>query len=174
MQQFFSITLICLCIFSLNSCRKLRTFEMDYSTLLLIPSQTGINLPFNFYSPNIVTNSKARFESEGTSTKYVNTIFLSHLKLTVTNPSTADFDFLNEVQIFISTPNQSEVLIAEKKNIPEEQLKSIICDLKNVNLKDYISDEYYELRIRTVTNQINTQDITIRADQQYTVEAKIR
>lgn len=167
------LVIIAFTILSLSSCRKLGTFTMDYSTDIVIPSQTGINLPFNLYSPTITTNSKSRFESEGTSTKYVNTIFLTELKLSIKNPSSANFDFLDEIQIYISSPNQTEKLIAEKINIPNEQLKSFYCDLKNVDLKGFISDEFYDLRVRTVTDQINTQDITISVDQLYTVEAKI-
>ncbi len=160
-------------LLSCTSCRKLGTFTLDYSTDIVIPSQTGISVPFTVYSPDVETNSTSKFESEGTSTKYVNTIQLSQLKLSIINPSSANFDFIDEIQIFISAPGQNETLIAEKLNIPETQLTSFLCDVKDVNLKDFISQDYYELRVRTVTDQVFSQEITIRADQLYTVEANI-
>lgn len=160
-------------LLSCTSCRKLGTFTLDYSTDIVIPSQTGISVPFTVYSPDVETNSTSKFESEGTSTKYVNKIQLSQLKLSIINPSSANFDFIDEIQIFISAPGQNETLIAEKLNIPETQLTSFLCDVKDVNLKDFISQDYYELRVRTVTDQVFSQEITIRADQLYTVEANI-
>jgi Cu/Ag efflux pump CusA len=159
--------------FSTSGCKKLMTFTLDYSTELTIPSQAGINLPFNLYSPEVVTNSSARFESEGTSTKHLRTVYLGKLSLHITSPSSANFDFLNEIQIYISAPGVEEKLIAEKKNIPENQLKSLECDVKTVDLKEFIIQEYYELRVRTVTDQLVMQDVTIRADQEFIVEAKL-
>jgi len=172
-MKFISLSILILTTAGLSACKKLMTFTLDYSTEIVVPSQTGINLGLNLYSPEIETNSTARFESEGTSTKYVRTVYLGKLSLTITSPQAANFDFLNEVQVFITAPGMEEKLIAEKKNIPENQLKSIQCDVKPVDLKDYIIKDYYELRVRTVTEQLVIQDVTIRADQEFIVEAKL-
>jgi hypothetical protein len=44
---------------------------------------------------------------------------------------------------------------------------------KPVDFKDYIIKDYYEIRVRTVTEQLVIQDVTIRADQEFIVEAKL-
>lgn len=156
-----------------TSCKKLLTFNMDYTTYVSIPPQTILNSPFSFLTPEVETNSSAKFESEGTDTKNVKTIYLTQLKLSINSPQDANFDFISEIQIFIKAPGLDEKLIAEKKSIPKEQLKTLYCEVQGVELKEYISEEYFELRVRTVSDQPSTQEITIKADQVYSVEAKL-
>jgi len=172
MRKIFSFILLGLVLLC-GSCKKLRTFNLDYTTYVSIPPQTIINSPFSFFSPEVETNSSAKFESEGTNTQNVKTIFLTQLKMSISSPQNANFDFISEIQIFIDAPGLDEKLIAEKKNIPKEQLNSFYCEVKGVELKEYISKEYYELRVLTISDQPSTQEITIKADQVYTVEAKL-
>lgn len=161
-------------ILLLASCGKLGTFEVDHSVDVVIPSQFGVNLPFNINSPEVETNSEATFASEGTSTERVRSIQMEELKLSIVSPSNANFDFLNEIEVFISAPGMNEARVAHKTNIPETNLKSFFCDIEEVNLKDYISKENFSLRVRTVTDQMIFQDIQVRIDQKYKVRAKIR
>lgn len=156
------------------SCGKLGTFSVDHQVDVIIPSQFGVNLPFNVNSPEIETNSEATFESEGTSTKRINSIQLSELRFSIVNPPNADFDFLNEIEVFIKAPGVSEKRVAHKMDIPETGLTSFFCDIDEVNLKDYISKENFSLRVRTVTDQVVFQDIQVRIEQKYKVRAKIR
>jgi hypothetical protein len=157
-----------------SGCGRLGTFNVDHAVDVVIPSQFGINLPFNVNSPEIETNAEATFESEGTSTKRISSIQMSELKISIVNPSSADFDFLNEIEIFIKAPGLDEKRVAYKQNIPETSLKSFFCDIDEVNLKDYISKENFSLRVRTITDQVVFQDIQVRIDQKYKVRAKIR
>jgi hypothetical protein len=156
------------------SCGKLGTFNVEHSVDVIIPSQFGVNLPFNVNSPEIETNAEATFESEGTSTKRISSIQLSELRLSIVNPANADFDFLNEIEVFIKAPGLDEKRVAYKQNIPESGLKSFFCDIDDLNLKDYISKENFSLRVRTITDQVIFQDIQVRIDQKYKVRAKIR
>jgi hypothetical protein len=166
--------ILLLFIVLLSSCGRLGTFNVDHSVDVVIPSQFGVNLPFNVNSPEIETNAEATFESEGTSTKRISSIQLSELKFSLVSPANADFDFLNEIEIFIKAPGMTEMRVAYKQNIPETGLKSFFCDIDEVNLKDYISQENFSLRVRTVTDQVIFQDIQVRIDQKYKVRAKIR
>lgn len=171
--KLLSFSLLIVVLFC-TSCKKLLTFNVDYTTYVSIPPQTIINSPFSFFSPEVETNSSAKFESEGTNTENVKTIYLTQLKLSISSPQDANFDFISEIQIFIKAPDLEEKLIAEKKSIPKEQLTTLYCEVKGVELKEYISKEYFELRIRTVSDQPSTQEITIKADQIYSVEAKLK
>jgi hypothetical protein len=166
---YFSIALLLM-----TSCGKLGTFNIDQTVDVVIPSQFGVNLPFNVNSPEIETNAEATFESAGTSTKRISTIQLYELKLSIVNPTNADFDFLNEIEIFIKAPGLDEKRVAYKQDIPETGLKSFFCDIDDLNLKDYISKEHFSLRVRTITDQVIFQDIQVRIDQKYKVRAKIR
>lgn len=163
-----------LSMFLFASCGRLGTFKVDHSVDVVIPSQVGVNLPFNINSPEVETNSEATFASEGTSTKHVRSIQMEELKFSIVSPSSANFDFLNEIEVFISATGMSEVRVAYKTDIPETNLKSFFCDIEEVNLKDYISKENFSLRVRTVTDQMIFQDIQVRIDQKYKVRAKIR
>ena len=40
---------------------KLTQFDMNYDQTVVIPSSTGVNLPFNIFSPDVQSNSETTF-----------------------------------------------------------------------------------------------------------------
>jgi hypothetical protein len=95
------------------------------------------------------------------------------LKLTITSPSNETFSFLNSIEIFISSPNIEERKVAFKESIPANVGNQLICELVDVELQDYIKEETFKLRLKTVTDETIPQDVTIDVYTDFFVDAKL-
>jgi hypothetical protein len=74
----------------------------------------------------------------------------------------------------LSSPNNSEILVASKYNIPESGLKLIEMDLTSNNLKNFLQDASYNLRLKTVTDQTIFNDVTVTTNATFHVKARIK
>lgn len=165
-------------IVNLSACKKigkLKEFDLNYSEEIVIPANnTIINLPFNINSPETTTNTTEEYKNEGTEPKLVENVILSKLLFTIQTPASGNFNFLNSVEIYLSSPNNTEILVASKYNIPETGLTQLEMDVSTSNLKNYLQDETYKLRVKTTTDQTLTSDMTIRSDETFHVKARLR
>jgi hypothetical protein len=167
---------LCLLLLTASGCRKLdrlTVFTMPYSTTVTIPATSAINLPFNILTPEITTNSQQTFESNNTRKDLVEEIFLRKLHLTITDPTNGNFNFLNSINIYISSPNVSETRIAWKDNIPENNANSLQLEATAADLQSYIAADKFTLRVNTVTDQLINTDYTVKLDADFEVNAKL-
>lgn len=158
------------------SCKKknkLTQFTMSYAQTVVIPSSTGVNLPFNIFTPDMTTNSESTFEVNNTRKDLIQEIKLTKLDLLITSPSNGNFQFLKSVEIYISASGLQEVMIAKKDNIPSDIGNYINLDCLNSDLKEYIKKDQFKLRLNTVTDQIITSDYEIALNSKFLVDAKI-
>lgn len=178
MIKFIKNCVLLITIVNLSTCKKigkLKEFDLNYSEEIVIPANsTLINLPFNIDSPETSTNSTAEYKNEGTSSKLVESVVLSKLLFTIQSPASGNFNFLNSVEIYLSSPNNTEILVASKYNIPETGLTQLDMDVSATNLKNFLQDETYNLRVKTTTDQTITSDMTIRSDETFHVKARLR
>ncbi|GGH74668.1 hypothetical protein GCM10011318_20880 [Phaeocystidibacter marisrubri] len=159
-----------------TSCDKLNeltVFDISTTTEIVIPATTGINLPFSMTTPNIETNSSSTFENNDTRADLIQDIRLTDCELVITSPSSANFDFLNSIEIYISTQELPEVLVAEKQNIPEDGRTSLTLDVTNEDLSEYIKSERYDMRTKIVTDQVPGSEVRIDASTVFRVDAKV-
>ncbi len=154
------------------SCKKDKTveFDIDYTSNVTIPS-TGVtvNVPADFQSPEISTNSKNKFTEQETVQNLVDEIKLSRFNLSV---SSGDLNFVKSLNVYLKTTGMGDVLIATKTTIPQG-VSSFGMDLQDVNIKEYIFNDKIQFRV-TVTIQTglsNNQDLKI--DQSVHVKAKL-
>ena len=69
-----------------NSCKKideLTKFEMDYNATVVIPSTSGLGLPFSVLTPSVTSNSEATFEVNDTRKDLIEEILLKKLELRI-------------------------------------------------------------------------------------------
>jgi hypothetical protein len=161
---------------SLSGCKeidKLTQFNMDYNETVVILSSTGINLPFNLFTPDVESNSESTFSVNDTRKDLVEEIRLTKLDLTLTSPSNGDFSFLKSIEIFISADGLSEVKIAWKENIPSDVDNYIELETSDTDLKEYIKKDKFKLRLNTVTDELITSDQHIDIHSVFFVDAKI-
>lgn len=164
--------LIILVITALNvSCKKNKVteFNIDYTTTLSIPSSSiTVNIPADFTSPDINTDSKNKFISEKTVQNLVDEIKMTRFDLSV---ASGNLNFLKSLNIYLKTSGLGDVLIATKTVIPQN-VSSFGMDLQDVNVKEYIFNDKIQFRV-TVTIQTGlTATQQLKMDQTVHVKAK--
>jgi hypothetical protein len=174
MKRFFTYVFM---LAILTSCRKnkLKEFDLDYSQQFTIPGTTAVlNLPFNVVTPETTTNTESEYSNQNTSSKLIDEVTLSRLSFDVKSPAGMNFDFLNSIEIYISSYGYDEVLVASKYNIPQNGSTHLDLDVVNVDLKDYLAASSYKLRVKTVTDKNVTSDMTVQANETFHIKAKLK
>jgi hypothetical protein len=162
-----------LSIYSCKEIDKLTQFTMEYTSNSTIPATFGIDIPINIWTPDIPTNSETEFESNNTAKNLIEKIVLTKLDISITSPSSASFDFLKNIEIFISADGLSEKRIAWLSDIPKTGLKTIELNTSEEDLKEFIKADRYKLKTKTVTRQLISQDTDIEIKNRFFVDAKI-
>lgn len=149
-------------------------FNFSDSAEISIPAQNILPTGFlRIPSPEVQTSSQQAFANNNTEAKYVKEAILTELKLTITSPQTQTFSFLNEIKIYLSAPDQPEVLIASKTNIPATVGNELLLDVTGTNLKPYVQGDSYVIRTEAKLDEATTQEMKIRADMQFSVTAEV-
>ena len=105
MKYLYAILALSTIVFS--SCNKDGieiNFKMDYNTNFTIESGGVINLPLEFFTPDITSNSEAEFEANDTRKDKIKEIKLESLRLSITSPDNQNFDFLKDIFLY-NIPN---------------------------------------------------------------------
>lgn len=160
----------------INGCKKLdklTQFNMDYNTSVVIPSSTAVDLPFNIMTPDVQSNSESTFSINDTRKDLIQQIILKKMELTITDPADGDFSFLKSISIYISAQGLSEAKIAWLDSIPAGTGNILDLDTSDSDLKDYIKQDNFSLRLNTVTDELLTQDYHIDINSRFFVNAKI-
>ena len=169
--------LMCLALFSaIVACEKLdelTTFNIKNETEVSIPSQSGLNIPIILRSPEVKTSSEQTFKNNNTRADLVETAHLSELLLTITAPEGQNFNFLNEISLYIKDDEGNEELIAFRKSIPEDGSQVLSLETTSTNLKPYIQKEAFSLRTEVKTDQIVNHQVDIKINMTFRVKAKI-
>ncbi|MCD6202099.1 MAG: hypothetical protein J7K46_09865 [Bacteroidales bacterium] len=176
MQRFIFFFMVIFSVTGLFSCKKLdklTQFNLKYNTDVTIKSTVGINVPIDLYTPKITTNSETELSANNTHKNLVEVIKLKELKLKIKTPAGQDFDFLNSIEIYIKTDNLPEKKIAWNTDIPENGLTEVVLDTSDNDLKDYILGDSFQLRTKTTTDHLITQDIDVEINAVFWVDAKI-
>ena len=163
-------------LLAIGGCDKLSEatqFELDYSETVIIPSATGVSLPFNVISPSIETNTESEFAVNDTRKDMVEQIKLRSMELVLTSPAAGNLGFLESIHIYISGEGLPEVEVAWKEIIPETVGKTLILDVSDTDLQEYIKKDKFDLRVNTVTDEIITSDHHIDVNSVFFVDAKI-
>ena len=169
------INLLSACMFVMLSCKKidkLTQFEMEFNELAIIPSSAGISVPINVMTPEVETNSENTFAVNDTRKDKIESIILTDLDLTVTDPSNEDFSFLESVAIYMSADGLPEILLASRDNIPEQEVK-LVMDTTGEDLQEYIKKDEFNIRINAVTDELITSDYELNVHQIFWVDAKV-
>ncbi|SHJ48608.1 hypothetical protein SAMN04487911_12279 [Arenibacter nanhaiticus] len=152
---------------------ELTKFEMDFNQRVVIPSSTRTSLPFDIYTPEKETNSESEFAVNDTRKDLIEEIVLRSLTMKVTEPSGADFSFLEAIEVYISAGDLPEIKIAWNEAVSENATGELELITSNADLKDYIKKDAYTLRLKTVTDEVLTSDHEIAVKSVFFVDAKI-
>lgn len=159
------------------SCKKidkLTQFDKDYSYETSIGSVIGINLPFDLPTPDIKTNISEDLALNNSKVDLIEQALVKALKVTITNPEDGDFDFLNQIEIFINADGLSKEKVAYKYDIPNTIGKTLEMDLvPDFDLQAYLKKDEFTLDITITTDKLLFHQTDIKVDATFAIDAKI-
>jgi hypothetical protein len=161
-----------------SSCKKimsLLSFQVNDSSTFTVPGTpflTGATV--NFPVVTVATTSQSTYKNNNTSADYVQDVTLDRLTLTVSNPSTQNFDFLKSISIYIATDaaGSNKVLLASLAAVPTGQTSISLTPAGN-KLDMYLKNSSYTLTTNAELAQTLRQNTDVRADSRFTVHAKL-
>ncbi len=159
---------VLLVLVAFAACQKVKnlaniSFNVPYSQTISVPGVPGylygISLPdggldLPFPAVTVATNARQYFDQYHASSKNVVSVYLSSLDMQVIAPPNQFFDFLDSIQLFISTETQPEVLVAYEYNIPKFQKEIILSVVPGLNLKDYFVQDSMTVRLNAHVNAV--------------------
>jgi len=169
----FTLSALVILLIGCDKIDELTQFNLEYNQSLVIPSSTGVTLPFNIFTPDIESNSESTFSSNNTNKDLIEEITLTKMQLTLSSPKNGNFGFLKSIEIFISAEGIPEQRIAWKENIANDIDKNLQLETTDRDLKEFIKKEKYKLRLNTVTDEVITSDHHIEVNSVFFVDAKI-
>ncbi len=159
-----------------QSCSKLdrlTTFHMNFTDTVVLPSTIGLNLPFNMFTPPITTNSEDVFAVNDTRKDLIEEIKIESLDLTLFDPESMDFSFLNSIEIYLDADTLDATLVAWKYDIKNDVGDTLSLEVTDEDLTIYLLQDQMQLKITTVTDKIPMSDASIRIDAGFFINAKI-
>ncbi|HEX8428115.1 hypothetical protein [Hymenobacter sp.] len=149
---------------------KLLTFYIEDSQNIKVSSSFPLGKIVPLTPLTVTTRSEEKFSNEGTRADLVKDVSLNRLTLTITDPSSENFDFLRSIKIYISTDSNDKVLLASLEQIPQG-VKVISLKSNNAVLDKYIKAKSFTLTTEAVIAKPISQDITLRCDTRFKVTA---
>lgn len=148
-------------------------FNMDYEASVIIQNGTGISVPLSIITPDIESNSESEFEVNDTRKDKVEQIHLTAMELEIVSPSGQEFDFLENIELFISADGLDEILLAYVYDMNNSvgNVINITCSL--TDFQEYIKQDKFNLRVRTVSDEYNLSDVEIKISARFRVKAKL-
>lgn len=173
MSKFIHIFVLFIIIAACDKVDELTKFNVEYISSVTIPSSTVIDLPLEVFTPDMETNSDSEFEVNDTRKDLIEEIKLTELVLKITSPDNADFSFLESLDVYIFAEGLDEMKIASKEVIDTNAGDTLDLDVLDIDLKEYIKKDKFNLRINTVTDEAITSEHTIDVKSTFFVDAKI-
>lgn len=173
MRNYFFVLMIFPLLSGCSKIDELTKFNMDYDQTVTIPSSTGVNLPFDMFTPDTETNSETEFSVNDTRKDLIEEIKLTRLELSINSPGEADFSFLNSIEVFLSAEGLDEIKIAYLNEVQENVGNGLSLDTSDIDLKEYIKKDKFYLRLKTVTDEVMSKDHEIDVKSTFFVDAKI-
>lgn len=149
------------------------SFNMDYESTIIIQNGLGISTPVSFNTPEIESNSESEFEVNDTRKDKIQHINLSSLNLEITAPANQEFDFIEDIELFISADGLDEILLAYTYNIENSVGNTLVLTCSQNDFQEYIKKDKFKLRLRTMTDEYNLNDVEIKIKGKFRVDAKL-
>ncbi|MBR9860275.1 hypothetical protein GYB22_05920 [bacterium] len=141
----------------------------DY-TFTLEGSQIPLDLPFDLGTQPVSADVNGKYSANDTRVDKVEEAYLEYLKLSIQDPPTETFSFLNDVYLYISADGLDEVLFASKEDI-ESTAQEIDLDVNDINFAPYIKAGDFNIRTSVVIDETLNEDVDILSEFQFSVTA---
>ncbi len=171
-KLFIGLAVLSVIYISCDAVAEFTKFHFSIDQEFTIPG-SPIAAPIDILTPPIATETESVFENNNTSSDLIEEIVAEELILYITSPEDGDFSFLDELEIFMAADGLDEVLIGEIHDIPDSVGDSLILQTSGADLKDYLIGSEIQLRLKTVTDKITTEEYNITSYLKFYVDAKI-
>jgi len=152
----------------LAGCSKIKQLaninvDIPYSTQVTVPQvqgyTAGVALPAGGLElPTVTvafaTNSQTYLSQYGTAANMVTDVYLKSLVIQIQAPTNQNFNFLDNVQVYMSTATLPQVLVASESNIPEGSTTLNLTTNTDVDLKTYFVQDTIYLTMAAHVNAI--------------------
>ncbi|UXP30654.1 hypothetical protein N6H18_09835 [Reichenbachiella agarivorans] len=172
-NSILSLTIFSILLIACDKLDKLTQFNMKYTESVTIQSSTIIGIPISLNTPSIESNSESTFAGNNTKKELIEEIRLDQMDLTVTSPADGTFSFLESATLYISADGLDEIEIAYLEEVPEDAGSSISLDVTGVDLKEYLLQDSFQLRMKSSTDETIASDHQIEIYSVFFVDAKI-
>jgi hypothetical protein len=148
-------------------------FNLPLEFKVVVPSTLNVGLPIDVLTPDIESNATARFETEGTRADLVESATLTEMTLQLVLPAGEDFSFLEQIDVYISADGVGEALMATSGQVAVNAGSTLSLNCTDLDLKAYLISETFDVRIRTVTDELTTQDMEVDVDCVFRIDAEL-
>lgn len=149
---------------------ELLRFNIPISHEFTIPANNVVTLPPLMIN-GIPTNSSSTFEDNGTAKDLVKEVRLEEVKLTITGPSQADWDFVDDIEVYINTAGEDEILIASIENAPNDGSAVLELNTVDSDLDAYIKKDEFDLRFVINADGQVSYNTEVRNEMKFSVKA---
>ena len=162
----------------LGSCKKalgILNFDINDTSTVQVPATgplTGALLVLP--GATVSSTSTTTYASNNTTADYVQDARLKRLVLTVTDPTTQNFDFLKNIKIYISkdATGTSKTLLASLDPVPTGQT-TLELKPSDTPVDGYLRDNSYALFVEAELAQPLRQPTTLRVDSRFSVRVQL-
>ncbi|MEE8340542.1 MAG: hypothetical protein V3R52_00430 [Candidatus Neomarinimicrobiota bacterium] len=173
-QIILSLSILICAIGGCKLIDKLTQFDIEYNYIFTLSAYGGVNLDnLNIETQDLENNTESTFEINDTRKDLIERATLIKMEVTIIEPADADFTFLNDIDIFISTANLAEKLIAWKYNIPADVGNYLKLETTNSDLKKYLKSDAIRVRLKTTSSKPLMEDLLLDLKSTVEVDAKI-
>ncbi|MGB1039934.1 MAG: hypothetical protein ACPGVD_03600 [Flavobacteriales bacterium] len=174
MKNLFLIAATALLLVS--GCKKgeeLTKFDISYSSEFTVPATSTVSTPYDFYTPEITSDYKEKFEKYRTASDKVESIKLKSLTVSITDPTGSSLKFMKSLEVYIEADGKGEERIAWKMDIPETVGESMKIELSDTDLKPFIISDQFKMRARATNDEAISVDHKINIEGTFEVDAKL-
>ena len=152
---------------------ELTKFDLDYQTTYTIQSSTLIDTPFNSPTPDITTETESSYENNNTNKDLIESIKLKKITLTIDTPEDGNFNFLKDIQVYITADGVDEREIASAFDLENSNLNILELEVTDQELKAFFEKDSYKLRVKTTIDETVSATHHITIDTTFRVDAEI-
>ena len=128
---------------------------------ITVSSLIGVNLPFQIPFADVSLDFSSISENTNPHIGLIRNINLRNFVLRITSPQGQTFNFLKDIDVYISTDELSEIPLAHHYNIANSIGSVLHLVTEGGVLDDYLKSESFELRLELVADYAIFTDLVI-------------
>jgi len=126
-----------------------------------ISSLIGLNLPFQVPFLDISLDLSTSEENTNPHIDLIRKIHLRDFMIKIASPQNQNFDFLKDIEIYISTDVLPEIKMAHHFNVDNSIGNVLHLVPEEVILDEYLKSDSFDLRFELVADQLIFSDLSI-------------